>query len=72
MGGEQIYYFARGRLYFMKRFATKRQSLFFLSYFFFYLFWIQVGSFLKRGETDELKKFCEGVVDGLFTRTPGG
>jgi hypothetical protein len=72
MGGKQIYYFERGRLYFMKRFATKMQLLSFLSYFFFYLFWIQVGSFLKRRETDELKKFCEGVVDGLFTHTPGG
>ena len=69
MGCEQIYYLTRGRFYFIKRFATKRQLLSFLSYFFFYGFWIQVSSYLKLGEICELKKFCEGVVDGLFTHS---
>lgn len=72
MGCEQIYYLTRGRFYFIKRFATKRQLLSFLSYFFFYGFWIQVSSYLKLGETCELKKFCEGIIDGLFAHTHVG
>jgi GT2 family glycosyltransferase len=68
MGCKQMYYFERGRFYFMKRFATKKQLLSFFSYFFFYRFWMDVGSFLKLGQTCEVKKLCEGVVDGLFTR----
>jgi GT2 family glycosyltransferase len=66
---KQAYYLARGRLYFIKRFATKRESLSFLSYLFFLHFWLEVVWFLKRGKTCELKKFCEGVFDGLFTHT---
>jgi len=72
MGYEQVYYFTRGRFLFIKRFMTKRQLLSFLSYFFFYRFWIEVRSFLELGETRKLKKFCEGVFDGLFTHTRDG
>jgi GT2 family glycosyltransferase len=72
MGCDKVYYMARGRLYFMKRFATKRQLLSFLSYFFFYEFLIQVGTYLRQGETCKLKKFCEGVFDGLFTHRHDG
>ena len=66
--GKKIYYWARGLVYFIKRFATTAQLVTFFLYFFCYGFWFIPRRFLNLGTIGELKAFYKGIADGLFTR----
>ncbi|MGD0171797.1 MAG: glycosyltransferase family 2 protein [Halobacteriota archaeon] len=66
--GKKIYYWARGLVYFIKRFATMAQLVTFFLYFFCYGFWFIPRLYLQLGTISELKEFYKGIADGLFTR----
>ena len=68
IAGKKIYYWARGLVYFIKRFATTAQLVTFFLYFFCYGFWFTPRRFLELGTISELKEFYKGIADGLFTR----
>jgi len=62
-----IYYVTRNNIKFMKKYATKRQYLSFLLYFFGYRFWFSTGvSLVYHRNIVELLAFYRGVRDGLF------
>jgi GT2 family glycosyltransferase len=65
---KKIYYWARGLIYFIKRFATMAQLVAFFLYFFCVGFWFTPWQYLKLRTISELKEFYKGIADGLFTR----
>jgi hypothetical protein len=67
---KKIYYWARGLVYFIKRFATMAQRVTFFVYFFSYGFWFIPRRYFNLGTMSELKEFYRGIADGLFTRVP--
>jgi GT2 family glycosyltransferase len=65
---KKIYYWARGLIYFIKRFATTAQLVTFFVYFFCYGFWLTPRRHLQLRTISELKAFYKGIADGLLTR----
>ena len=62
----KIYYLTRNRFWFMKKYATKRQLLLFLLYFFVFQFLFTSGIFLAyRRNVKNFFSFLRGVVDGI-------
>jgi GT2 family glycosyltransferase len=68
IAGKKTYYWARGLIYFIKRFATMGQLVTFFVYFFCYGFWFTPRRYLNLGTISELKEFYKGIADGFFTR----
>jgi hypothetical protein len=66
--GKKIYYWARGLVYFIKRFATTAQLVTFFLYFFCCGFWFTPLLYLQLRTISELKTFYKGIADGLFIR----
>jgi len=65
------YYFARNRIWFMKKNATRLQYASFLIYLFVYHLWFMTGMLLYRGKMKQLVAFYRGVRDGLFDSNAG-
>jgi GT2 family glycosyltransferase len=65
---KKIYYWARGVIYFIKRFATTAQLVTFFLYFFCGGFWLTPMWYLQLRTISELKAFYKGIADGLLTR----
>jgi hypothetical protein len=66
--GKKIYYWARGLIYFIKRFATTAQLVTFSLYFICGGFWFAPRRYFNLRTISELKAFYKGIADGLFTR----
>jgi GT2 family glycosyltransferase len=68
IAGKRTYYWARGLIYFIKRFATMGQLVTFFVYFFCYGFWFIPRRRLNLGTISEFREFYKGIADGLLTR----
>jgi len=66
------YYFARNRIRFMKKNATRSQYVSFLMYLLAYHFWFVIAQLIYHRKMKQLAAFYRGVRDGLFDSDAGG
>ena len=59
------YYMTRNMFWFMKQYATKRQYLSFLLYFFGFQFWFTSGIHIYHKNVAAFTSFCKGIIDGI-------
>ena len=68
VAGFSTYYMTRNRFQFMKKYATRRQYLLFLLYFFGFEFWFTSGIYIiYHKDISAFISFFRGVMDGLKT-----
>jgi GT2 family glycosyltransferase len=68
VAGFSTYYMTRNRFQFMKKYATRRQYLLFLLYFFGFEFWFTSGIYIVyHKDISAFISFFRGVMDGLKT-----
>jgi len=61
------YYFTRNQLWFIKKYATNRQTLSFLLYFFGFYFWFTIWDSLYHKDFDKIDSFLKGVFRGVIS-----
>jgi GT2 family glycosyltransferase len=62
------YYYTRNKFWFFKKYATRKQLISFVLYFFSYRFWRDLIGLLRRKNLGGFKGMCRGVLDGLLGR----
>lgn len=65
----RLYYMTRNKMWFMKQHAKGKDLAIFLLYFFCYAIWLTCGIYLRRKDTESLKAFIKGVLDGVINNS---
>ena len=65
VGSSNVYLLTRNRFWFMRKYASRRQYISFMLYFFGYWFWEMSRHYLFHRNMQGLKAFYRGIGEGL-------